>query len=234
MGEFEPIIAAAAGGILPALAWLWFWLREDSDHPEPRRLIALAFLAGMVAVAVVIPLEKSVAPYIAAEALLFTVWSAMEEVMKYFWARLSVLRRREDDEPIDPVIYMVTVALGFAAAENALFLLSPLSGDTIVQTVITGNLRFIGATLLHVLSSAVIGVALALSFYKSKRSKRIYACWGVILAIALHSAFNFLILNTPEEHLMRTFGIVWIGLVALLGVLEYIKRIHPVLKRRFS
>ena len=72
MGEFEPIIAAAAGGILPALAWLWFWLREDSDHPEPRRLIALAFLAGMVAVAVVIPLEKSVAPYIAAEALLFS------------------------------------------------------------------------------------------------------------------------------------------------------------------
>jgi len=33
--------------------------------------------------------------------------------------------------------------------------------------------------------------------------------------------------NTPEEHLLRTFGYVWIGLVALLAVLEYIKRIHP-------
>jgi len=47
----------------------------------------------------------------------------------------------------------------------------------------------------------------------------------------LHSTFNFLILNTPEEHLLRTFGLVWIGLVALLAVLEYIKRIHPVVKK---
>ncbi len=232
MPELSSITAAAAGGILPALAWLWFWLREDATHPEPRRLIALAFLAGMVAVAVVIPLEKAVAPLLASQTLLFTVWSAMEEVMKYFWARLTVLRRREDDEPIDPVIYMVTVALGFAAAENALFLLSPLAGDTVVQTIITGNLRFVGATLLHVLSSAVIGVALGLSFYKSRRQKRLYALSGVILAAALHSVFNFLILNTPEEHLVRTFGLVWIGLVVLLGILEYIKRIHPTLKQK--
>lgn len=233
MIELEPIIAAFAGGILPAFAWLWFWLREDASHPEPRKLIALAFLAGMVAVAVVIPLEKAVAPFLTGQTLLFTVWSAMEEVMKYFWARITVLRRREDDEPIDPVIYMVTVALGFAALENALFLLSPLAGETLVQTIITGNLRFVGATLLHVLSSAVIGVALGLAFYKSRRQKRLYALWGVILAILLHSVFNFLILNTPEEHLVRTFGLVWIGLVALLAVLEYIKRIHPVIKKRF-
>lgn len=232
MTEFEPIIAAAAGGVLPALAWLWFWRREDSVHPEPRRLIALAFLAGMVAVAVVIPLEKGIAPYLASQTILFSVWSAMEEVMKYFWARLTVLRRREDDEPIDPVIYMVTVALGFAAAENALFLLSPLAGETLVQTLITGNLRFVGATLLHVLSSAAIGVMLGLSFYKPRRQKRLYALAGVILAVALHSVFNFLILNTPEEHLVRTFGLVWLGLVVLLAVLEYIKRIHPVVKQK--
>ncbi len=232
MAELEPIIAAMAGGILPALAWLWFWRREDSVHPEPRRLIALAFLAGMVAVAVVIPLEKMVAPFLATTTLMFTVWSAMEEVIKYIVARLTVLRRREDDEPIDPVIYMVTVALGFAAAENTLFLLSPLSGDTMLQTLLTGNLRFVGATLLHVLSSAVIGVFIGLSFYKPRTVKRWYVALGVILASLLHSLFNFLILNTPEEHLLRTFGLVWIGLIVLLAVLEYIKRIHPIVKQK--
>ena len=242
MSGLEPIIAAFAGGVLPALAWLWFWRREDSVHPEPRRLIALAFLAGMVAVAVVIPMEKFAASYLKTQelwiltaasttTLTFIIWSAMEEIIKFVMAKLTVLRRRDDDEPIDPVIYMVTVALGFAAAENTLFLLSPLSGDSLVQTVLTGNLRFVGATLLHVLSSAVIGVALGISFYKSRSVKRLYTIVGVILAILLHSTFNFLILNTPEEHLLRTFGLVWIGLVALLAVLEYIKRIHPVIKK---
>src|SRR3989338_8999061 len=224
MSELEPIIAAFAGGVLPALAWLWFWRREDSVPPEPRRLIALAFLAGMVAVAVVIPMEKFAASYLKTQdlwlltaasttTLTFIIWSAMEEIIKYVMARLTVLHRREDDEPIDPVIYMVTVALGFAAAENTLFLLSPLSGDSLLQTILTGNLRFVGATLLHVLASSVIGVALGLSFYKRKRARRRAVVIGVILAIALHAAFNFLILNTPETNLLRTFGLVWIGLV---------------------
>jgi RsiW-degrading membrane proteinase PrsW (M82 family) len=234
MNELEPIIAAMAGGILPALAWLWFWRREDSVHPEPRRLIALAFLAGMVAVAVIIPLERYVAPFLLSTTLMFTVWSAMEEIIKYVMARLTVLRRREDDEPIDPVIYMVTVALGFAAAENTLFLLSPLSGDTLLQTLMTGNLRFVGATLLHVLSSAVIGACIGISFYKSRRTKRLFVIAGVILASLLHSLFNFLILNTPELHLLRTFGLVWLGLIVLLAVLEYIKRIHPIVKAKFG
>ena len=234
MQEFTPILGAVAGGVFPALAWLWFWRREDAPHPEPRRLIALAFFAGMVTVAVVIPIQKYVATFLATQMLIFTAWSAIEEIMKYAAARVTVLWRREDDEPIDPVIYMVAVALGFAALENTLFLLSPLAGDTAVQTILTGNLRFVGTTLLHVLSSAVIGVALALSFYKPQRAKRVYALGGVILAVALHSVFNFLILNTAEEHLLRTFGLVWLGLVALLAVLEYVKRIHPMVTSRFS
>jgi len=234
MPDGGSVIAAAAGGILPALAWVWFWRREDSAHPEPRRLIALAFLAGMVAVGVVIPMEKLVQPFLASQTLLFSVWSAMEEITKYGMALLTVLHRHEDDEPIDSVIYMVTVALGFAAAENTLFLLSPLSGDTVVQTILTGDLRFVGATLLHVLSSAVIGVALALAFYKPRKTMVRYAIVGVILASALHATFNFLILNTPEEHLLRTFGLVWLGLIVLLAMLEYIKRIHPAVVKKFS
>ena len=234
MSELWPILLAAAGGVLPALAWLWFWMREDKTHPEPRRVIALAFLVGMVTVGVVIPIQQAVATFLASTTMVFIAWSIIEEVMKYAAARVTVLRSRENNEPIDSVIYMVTVALGFAAAENALFLLSPLAGETFTQSLMTGNLRFVGAMLLHVLSSAVIGVFLALAFYKSKRQKLLFALLGVILAALLHSLFNFLILNTAEEHLLRTFLYVWIGLIVLLAVLEYVKRIHPVIKRRIS
>ena len=230
MNGLETIMAAAAGGILPALAWLWFWRREDSRHPEPRRVIALAFLAGMITVALVIPIEKFVAPYLASTTLVFTAWSAIEEIFKYLAARFTVLRSRENDEPIDSVIYMVTVALGFAAAENTLFLLSPISGDSILQTVMTGNLRFVGATLLHVLSSAVIGVFLGISFYKRRAAKRNYAIVGVILACILHATFNFFILNTAEGNLLTTFAFVWIGVAVLIATLEYLKRLRPRLR----
>ncbi len=227
MSETLGVLAAVAGGVLPALAWLWFWRREDSRHPEPRKLIALAFIAGMVTVAVVIPVEKFVAPFLASTTLVFAAWSAIEEVFKYLAARFTVLKRREDDEPIDPVIYMVTVALGFAAAENTLFLLSPIAGDSILQTVMTGNLRFVGATLLHVLSSAVIGVFLGLAFYKRRAVKRAFVFVGVVLACVLHGAFNFFILNTADDQLMRTFFFVWLGVAALIATLEYLKRLRP-------
>lgn len=228
MNGLETVLAAAAGGVLPALAWLWFWRREDSKHPEPRRLIALAFLGGMLTVAVVIPIQQAIQPLIADQTLLFAAWSSIEEVAKYLMALATVLWRWEDDEPIDSVIYMVTVALGFAAVENTLFLMNPdLAGSTWTALVQTADLRAVGATLLHVFSSAVIGVALALSFYKPLRSKVWYAIGGVILAALLHSAFNFFILNTPETEVMRTFGFVWLGVIALLAVLEWIKRIRP-------
>ncbi len=229
--EITPILTAIAGGLFPALAWLWFWSREDS-HPEPKRLIALAFIAGMLTVMIVIPMQKFVAGFILTQTALYTVWSIIEEVMKYVAALVAVLWRHEDDEPIDPIIYMIAVALGFAALENTLFLMSPLAGSTPLETIMTGNLRFVGATLLHVVSSAAVGLALAFSFYKKGWLHQAYVFGGVILASALHSGFNFLILNSPETQLFYTFAYVWVGVIAVLAAAEYAKRIHPRLRKK--
>jgi len=227
MSELTAFALAALGGVIPALAWLWFWRREDTAHPEPRHMIALAFLAGMLAVLIVIPMQKAVAEYfILGTTALFIVWSGMEEVVKYLVARVTVLRTRAFDEPVDAVIYMVAVALGFAAVENTLFLIAPLLDSNVTDTILTGNLRFVGATLLHVLSSAVVGISLAISFYKPKRIRRLYVTFGVILAIILHGSFNFLILNMKDEYLLRTFGLVWVGIIVLVAALEWIKRIR--------
>lgn len=227
MSGVESYAIAILGGIFPALAWLWFWLKEDSRNPEPRRLIALAFIAGMLTVVIVIPIQKFVAGFLVTQTAIFAAWSTIEEFTKYIVAWLTVLHRRENDEPVDAVIYMVAVALGFAGLENALFLLSPLAGETLMQTVLTGNLRFVGATLLHVFSSAVVGIFLAYSFYRSRVAKEWFAAVGVILASILHILFNFLILNTADEHLLRAFAGVWVGVIAVLFALEFVKRIKP-------
>lgn len=230
-----PIAIAIAGGVLPALGWLWFWLREDRVHPEPRRLIALAFLTGMITVMAVIPVQKSVEIYLGIGTMLtFAAWAIIEECGKYIAARFSVLDKRENDEPIDAVVYMVTVALGFAAVENALFLLNPTVLGHISTTILTSDLRAIGATLLHIVASSAIGVALAFGFYKNPLVRFFYAIGGVILAALLHTGFNFLILHTKDEQVLRTFAFVWFSVLVLLGILEFVKRIRRPVRAHYS
>lgn len=220
----QTLLFALFGGLLPALLWLWFWLKEDKARPEPRRLILLSFIVGMVAVPLVLPFQKVAAVYFET-TIAVTLWAALEELFKYGAAYIAVLRRKEMDEPIDAVIYMITVALGFAALENTFFILNPLSDGNIVETLLTGNLRFLGATLLHTLSSATIGVAIALSFYKRISIKRIYVSVGVILSILLHTFFNLFIMNSNGEKALTVFLFVWLGIILLILFFEKIKRI---------
>ncbi len=223
--ELSTVILAALGGIIPALIWVWFWNREDAKHPEPLPLIIAAFLIGMVAVAIVIPFQKIAATMLFGTPLVLA-WAAIEEVIKFLLAYFTVLAHKANDEPVDALIYVITIALGFAAAENALFLIEPISTSGFVDSVLTGNFRFLGATLLHVLASSLVGIALGLSFYKSHLTKFIYGAIGLILAIALHGLFNFLILRSTGGELIQVFSIVWGGLIVLLLAFEKVKRIR--------
>ena len=117
----QTLLFALLGGVLPALLWLWFWLKEDKKSPEPRGLIFMSFVAGMMVVPLVIPFQQFAATYFFG-IIALTSWAATEEILKFLAAWLFVLRRKEMNEPIDAVIYMITIALGFSAFENALYL----------------------------------------------------------------------------------------------------------------
>ncbi len=225
------IILSLAGGVIPALVWLWFWLREDRLHPEPRLLIAISFLAGMLIVPLVIPIEKMARDFFGSDQrAIYIVWAAVEELAKFVTAYFVVLNRKEVDEPIDYVIYLITLALGFSAIENSLFILTPLWSGSVTSSLATGDLRAIGATLVHIVCSGTIGVFLAFSFYDSAAKKRIFLACGVILSVALHSIFNLFIINSAESGgvLMIFFG-VWISVVVLLALFEKIKGVKPML-----
>lgn len=224
MNSFLTIIYALALGILPACFWLWFWLREDRLHPEPKTRIAIVFLTGMASVFLVLPIEKFI--YGAAlggiSLIVILIWAAVEEVFKYLAAYISALRGQEVDEPIDPLIYMITAALGFSALENALFLWNIIDVGFLPQSIITSNTRFLGASLLHIVSSSAIGVMLGLSFYKRSATRKIFLLIGLGLAVILHTLFNLFIIKLESE-IFLVFTGVWVLIIVLIVLFEKIK-----------
>ena len=223
----QTLIYALLGGLLPAIIWLVFWLKEDSAHPEPRGLILKTFIFGMIAVLLVLPFQKLVESWIPGELALSTLflWVVFEELFKLVAAYFGGLHSREDNEPIDPMIYMITAALGFVALENTLFILGPLINDELVKGVITGNLRFIGASLLHIIASGIIGAAMALTFYKSRSARTSLLLLALIGATIIHTVFNFFILKWDVLGTVSVFALVWAGAISLLLLFEKIKLI---------
>lgn len=223
MSSFNTIFLSLLGGVLPALLWLWFWLKEDRLHPEPKVRIMVAFLSGMAVVFLVLPLEKFVFTIFSSISIItIFLWAIIEEIVKYITSYFSALRNKEMDEPIDAIIYMITVALGFSAVENALFLSNLISVGSFAQSIITGNSRFLGATLLHTASSAVVGVMMAFSYYKKPFIKKLFLILGLCTAIILHAIFNLFIIKL-ENDLFFVFAGVWVLIVILLVLIEKVK-----------
>ncbi|MCX6703226.1 MAG: PrsW family glutamic-type intramembrane protease [Candidatus Zambryskibacteria bacterium] len=223
----NPYILAPLFGIIPALIWLFFWLKEDT-HPEPLRLITLCFFAGQAIVFLALPLQRIAYDFLPSnQEFLFLIWAGIEEFLKFAAAWFIGIHTSSDDEPVDAVMYMIIVALGFVALENTLFLIDPLHAGQILESLVTGNLRFIGASLVHVISSAVVGIFLAFAFYRSTRTKILYGTYGVILATALHTYFNLFIMKQSESNLFLIFGFVWIGVIGLMLMFEKVKHILP-------
>jgi len=219
---------AFVGGLLPAIFWLWFWLHEDKKHPEPKLRIILSFGFGMLAVLLVLPVERFFYNIFGNEIHIWTLlaWAAAEEVMKIVAAYFAAFRSRVADEPVDFLIYMVSTALGFSALENSLFLFNMIGEGFVTQGIISGNMRFLGATLLHTVTSATIGTFIALAFYKNKEVKKMSLAIGIMLAIALHTLFNFFIIEMGER-VFFVFTGVWVAIILMILMFEKVKSVKP-------
>jgi RsiW-degrading membrane proteinase PrsW (M82 family) len=241
------ILFAIAGGFLPTIFWLWFWLQEDRRKPEPLRLIMKTFIVGGFFIVPAFALEKFLAPNTNIIELVsnayrdkspfwpliiisspLIIWAVIEEIIKYLAARIAALKNKQCDEPIDVMIYMITAALGFSAVENFLFLLNILSINTIPlnSLFLTGNLRFLGATLLHIVASAVFGTFLSFAFYRSKIIKTLAWILGLTTATALHVFFNFFIIVNEGDNVLKVLLSIWIIAIFIIFIFEVIKRIH--------
>lgn len=220
-------------GILPSFLWLMFYLRKDS-HPEPKLMILKIFFYGMLSTIPAFFIEVSalwsikeltLPPFIFSILSIFLGVAFVEEFLKFAIAKESVLKSREFDEPVDAMIYMIVAGLGFAAGENILVLIS--AGDQMFKESVLLSpvffskifeisiLRFWGATLLHALSSALIGFFIGLS-YKSANSD-LFARFGLLLATTLHGLYNFSIIKIEGSWQFTIPAIILVGLAIFIS-----------------
>ncbi|PIP29993.1 hypothetical protein COX26_01160 [Candidatus Jorgensenbacteria bacterium CG23_combo_of_CG06-09_8_20_14_all_54_14] len=226
----------------PALVWLAFFLREDV-HPEPKKWLSIAFFAGALASVPAFFLQWGVqgAMGIVGGGALFLVlaFAFIEEVFKFLAAYLVVRKNPVFDEPIDAMIYLVVAALGFATVENVFVMNGMASmrasfGDFLAAgtPLYTLSFRLVGATLLHALSSALVGYywARGLAWPRlahlaqapapaspettgrggertvdAGRAGRAAGKWiagGLVAATVLHAFFNYLVTMFQETNLI--------------------------------
>ena len=213
--EFYRFILYLLFGTLPSIIWLLYYLKKDL-HPEPKKTILKIFLLGCIVTVPVYFAQVQITQFLAelhifpfftyypplADILKWFVAIAfIEEFFKFFVVKLGVFRSGRLDEPVDLMIYMVVAALGFAAVENILYLAVPLTNigiTAIIQTTITISfIRFIGATLLHTLCSALLGYFIVLGICRGKRNI-LFLIMGIVLASGFHGLYDFSIIIMPN------------------------------------
>jgi len=218
-------------GLLPSFAWLFFFLKEDI-HPEPKKMITLVFIAGIFSTFFALALQFALRSILnSAQISNYTIFAFLgfgfiEEALKFSAAYLIIRKKMCFDEPIDAMIYMITVALGFAMLEN-IAVLSNIKALSDAFNVIT--LRFVGATLLHALSSAIVGyywakaVVLGPPCHLGGTRPKLLVFQGIILATLLHATFNYLILISKEIIIYPTIFLI-IAALFVFWDFELIKR----------
>jgi RsiW-degrading membrane proteinase PrsW (M82 family) len=231
-------------GLLPSLIWLLFYLRKDV-HPESNAMVLKIFFYGMIAAIIAAlveigvsislaflaaPMTKTLIYFLFSE---FIVIALVEECSKFLIIKQKVISHSEFDEPVDAMIYMIIIALGFAAFENTLVLFSSFYfskgiiavgiGNIIADTVFISSLRFLGATFLHVLASGIVGYFLALSFFNPKKRLTLIIK-GLGLAALLHGLFNISIIvfegGAKDQNLLLSYSAV-IFLIIFLSALGF-------------
>ncbi len=219
-----PLLISLAIGIVPSILWLIIWMRTDKIKPEPLGLLLLCFTLGGISVFFATWLQHNVRDLIATNNTRIIIFAAIEEVLKFGAFYLIAYKTPYNDETIDPAIYLIAAALGFAAVENVFYALKPELVTNITASLLTGGLRFFGSTLLHTIASCFVGIVIGLT----PRSVR-YP--GIILglggAIFLHATFNFFILRNDTASFLQIYGYLWIAAIISHVILEKLRRITP-------
>jgi RsiW-degrading membrane proteinase PrsW (M82 family) len=190
-GRVFAVSAVVALLPLPLYIGVVLWL--DRFEPEPRHMLAIAFLWGASVAVVVSGIVNGLT-----DAAIGPGWTAMasapvvEEALKgAILLHFYLGRRDEFDGAVDGVIYASMVGLGFAFAENVDYYGRALQSGGTAGLAMLFTLRGMIAPFSHPLFTSMTGLGLGIARQSSGRATAIVApLAGFVGAVALHALWN--------------------------------------------
>lgn len=217
--------------ILPAVFWFWFLIiSEKGVQRISFKLLAELFLGGLALAGIAMVIEMNLARFLPLNyifflkefplitdfralssifILTFILIAPLEEVLKYFFLKAEIYRKKEINQTIQGVQLGIVLSLGFVTLENGFYFYQAASYQ------ILGGLfffRFFLSTLAHVLYGGIMGYYLSLSKFH-KLYSNFFIKRGLITVILLHGFFNFSLLTQAFYY---TIGVVVIVFVVLM------------------
>ena len=185
------MVAIISAGIAPGFALLsYFYLRERFNSEAVPTLIRL-FIFGAILVFPLMFIQYVLEFELTIQSAFiqsFFISALLEEFFKWFLLIYIVFHHVNFEQRYDGIVYGVTISLGFATAENILYLLA-------------NGIEFaLGRAVLPVSSHALFGVIMGyyLGRAKFKQDKKLIRIWlssALFVPMVLHGTYDFILLS---------------------------------------
>lgn len=202
------LLSLIALALAPAIYLAIVIYGYDKYDREPKRILLIAFVLGALSIipagileVIWISMGFDVSPnFFLTIFHAFIVVALSEELFKYLVLRYHAFRLPVFNEPFDGIVYGSFVALGFATIENLAYVLDNGWG--------VGVLRMFTAVPAHYCFGVIMGYYVGKAKF-DKENRRSLLLKGLAIAVLLHGAYDFFIMqeNFPILSFL-TFGVL--------------------------
>lgn len=216
--------------LAPVLLFLFFMFIKDRYEKEPIILLFVgalygAYLAAPVLAIDVVLMGMEIGEKYPVMFSAFVTSAANEEGIKLLFLAFLMHKNREFNEPVDGIVYSVFIALGFAGAENIIYVLSPSLGG-----VGTALQRAIFSVPGHGLFAIAMGYYFSYWHYYKKGINFLFLSF--LVPWMLHGLYNFILIIDvswylfifiPYQLLLWTSGIIKINTMLKASPFKFLK-----------
>jgi RsiW-degrading membrane proteinase PrsW (M82 family) len=179
--------------LAPVFALVLYIYYRDKHDREPLGMLLRSFIAGIISIipAAIIEYKFGIEDknsLMTTAYATFLVIAGAEEVSKYVFMRRIAYHHKAFNEPFDGIVYCVMVSMGFAAAENVMYV---FQSEDPMNTAI---MRMFTAVPAHFTFAVIMGYYIGLAKYNPIRGLE-YTLKGIFGAMFFHGLYDFCLIQ---------------------------------------